>query len=308
MSRRDRGCGRAGPVVVDRGLVAKRRVATLTVVEHLDPFEHGVRELGPAVPGPAAVEQLGLHGCEERFRDSVVERVAHADGRFTGDALQILDVQPATTRRVEQRRQRLVEDLRRRQSARVQVRETARIKALWFGQHLYQPLLFLEAGVVDISPAPLNKGESRFVEDLKAFHDANPDYFADRELYLLRNLSKGRGVGFFEAGNFHPDFIVWQLAGDRQRIAFVDPKGIRNVGLQDPKIGFYEAVKEIERRLGEPDVELESFIVSNTPSHVMRKQWGIEKSEMMRRHIVFQDEDTDTYIEAVLLASARPGA
>ena len=174
------------------------------------------------------------------------------------------------------------------------------VKAIWFGPHLYQPLLFLDGGVVDISPAPLNKGERRFVEDLKAFHDANPEYFADRELYLLRNLSKGRGVGFFEAGNFHPDFIVWQLENRRQRVAFVDPKGIRNVGLQDPKIGFHETVKEIERRLGNPAVVLESFIVSNTPSHVMRKQWGIEKDDMVKRHIVFQDEDKDTYIGAVL--------
>ena len=94
--------------------------------------------------------------------------------------------------------------------------------------------------------------------------------------------------------------IVWQLAADRQRVAFVDPKGIRSVCLQDPKIGFYETVKEIERRLGNPSVVLESFIVSNTPSHVMRKQWGIEKSEMTTKHIVFQDEDKDTYIGAIV--------
>ena len=45
---------------------------------------------------------------------------------------------------------------------------------------------------------------------------------------------------------------------------------------------------------------LESFIVSNTPSHVMRKQWGMEKAEMAKRHIVFQDEDKDSYIGAIL--------
>jgi hypothetical protein len=176
------------------------------------------------------------------------------------------------------------------------------IKAVWFGRHLYQPLLFLDGGVVDISPAPLNKGERRFVEDLKTFHEANPAYFAERELYLLRNLSKGRGVGFFEAGNFHPDFIVWQLTDSHQRVAFVDPKGIRNVGLQDPKISFFETVKEIEKRLGDRGVVLDSFIVSNTPSHVMRKQWGIDKLEMTKRHIVFQDEDKDSYVGAILQA------
>lgn len=182
------------------------------------------------------------------------------------------------------------------------------IKAIWFGRHLYQPLLFLDGGVVEIYPAPLNKGECRFVEDLKAFHDANPDFFAKRELYLLRNQSKGRGVGFFEAGNFHPDFIVWQLNDDRQHVTFVDPKGIRNLPLIDPKISFFETVKEIEKRLGDPKIVLDSFIVSNTQSHVMCRQWGIEKDEMAKRHIVFQDEDSDTYISAMLHNSPRNDA
>ena len=91
------------------------------------------------------------------------------------------------------------------------------------------------------------------------------------QTYLLRNRSRGRGVGFFEAGNFHPDFILWLLAGDRQHVTFVDPKGIRNIGVDDPKIRFFETIKEIERRLGDPKVALDSFIVSRTPSHVMQK-------------------------------------
>lgn len=174
------------------------------------------------------------------------------------------------------------------------------IKAIWFGRHLYQPLLYLDGGVVEITPAPLNKGERRFVEDLKEFHDHNGDFFADKELYLLRNLSKGRGVGFFEAGNFHPDFILWLLIENRQHVAFVDPKGIRNLGVTDPKIRFHETIKEIERRLGDPKVGLDSFIVSNTPSHEMKRLWGLDKPAMQDRHIVFQEEDKDSYIGAML--------
>jgi len=83
-------------------------------------------------------------------------------------------------------------------------------------------------------------------------------------------------------------------------VTFVDPKGIRNVGLQDPKIGFFETIKEIERRLGRPDIVLESFIVSNTPSHEMVKQWGISNQEMQRKHILFQVENKDTYIHTLL--------
>jgi len=205
---------------------------------------------------------------------------------------------------IEESQQEIVEKLKELKAAieagDLKAWEFRGIKAIWFGSHLFQPLLFLDGGVVEISPAPLNQGERRFVEDLKAFYDANPDVFAERELYLLRNLSKGRGVGFFEAGNFHPDFILWHLSTERQHVGFVDPKGIRNVPLTDPKISFHQTVKEIELRLGDPNVVLDSYIVSNTPSHVMRKQWGIEKAEMSRRHVLFQEEDKDRYIGEML--------
>jgi hypothetical protein len=174
------------------------------------------------------------------------------------------------------------------------------MKAIWFGRHLYEPLLYVDRNVVEISPVPLNKGEQRFVEDIKAFHDNAGGFFADKELYLLRNLSKGRGVGFFEAGNFHPDFILWLLVGGRQHIVFVDPKGIRNIGATDPKIQFYQTIKEIEQRLADGSVRLQSFIVSNTPSHTMRMVWGIDKSAMTARHILFQDEDKDTYVRTMI--------
>ena len=174
------------------------------------------------------------------------------------------------------------------------------LKAIWFGRHLYQPLLYLDSKVVEISPAPLNKGERLFVEDLKTFHDGHEDFFKDKELYLLRNLSKGRGVGFFEAGNFYPDFILWLLAGASQHVIFVDPKGIRNLGSTDPKIQFYDTIKEIEQRLGAANVGLHSFIISNTPSHTMHMLWRMEKSEMLKRHVLFQEEDKDTYVKSML--------
>ena len=83
-------------------------------------------------------------------------------------------------------------------------------------------------------------------------------------------------MGFFEAGNFHPDFILWVLAGATQHVIFVDPKGIRNIGAADPKIQFYQTIKEIETKLGERDsgrkgkIFLHSFVVSNTPLGAVR--------------------------------------
>jgi len=173
------------------------------------------------------------------------------------------------------------------------------MQAVWFGQHLYQPLLYLDSKAVEVSPAPLNKGEHQFVEDLRRYHVANAEYFATRELYLLRNLSRGRGVGFFEAGNFHPDFLLWLVEGGKQRVVFVDPKGIRNLPWDDPKIRFHETVKEIEQRLGDPAVRLDSFIVSNTEATTMQLQWSRSKAEMEARNIVFQ-EDADAYVGRIL--------
>lgn len=177
------------------------------------------------------------------------------------------------------------------------------LKAMWFGRHLYEPLLHLTDKIVEIRPVALNKGEQRFVDDLKRFHEDSSGFFDDKELYLLRNLSKGRGVGFFEAGNFHPDFLVWILMGEKQYVSFVDPKGIRHLGSTDPKIRFHRTIKDIEERLGDPNVVLNAFIVSNTPSHTMQLLWGMSKAAMEACHILFQEEDQDVYIENMLDAA-----
>ena len=76
----------------------------------------------------------------------------------------------------------------------------------------------------------------------------------------------------------------------------MDPKGIRQIGPTDPKVEFYRTIKDIEKRLGDPDVRLHSYIVSNTASHITRRQWGMEKAEMTARHVLFQEEDRDSYV------------
>lgn len=173
------------------------------------------------------------------------------------------------------------------------------IKAIWFGRHVYQPLLYLDSKVVEISPAPLNKGERRFVEDLSAFHSTHTSYFATRELYLLRNQSRGKGIGFFEAGNFHPDFILWLLVDGKQHVIFVDPKGLRQIGKTDPKIRFHKTIKEIEERLGDTSVRLESFIVATTDGRALERLWDTTKSTLKDSHIVFQ-EDRESYVRDIL--------
>jgi hypothetical protein len=176
------------------------------------------------------------------------------------------------------------------------------LHGLSFGQHLYQPLLYFKSDFVDVSPVSLNEGEKEFVTDLRTFYDGHPLFFKNQELYLLRNMSKGRGIGFFEAGNFYPDFLLWLLTDDKQYVTFVDPKGIRNLeGPDDPKIRFYQTIKELEARLGDPNVILNSFIISNTPFQQVR--WWTEdlsKEQFTQCHVLFQKEDRATYIKRLL--------
>lgn len=172
--------------------------------------------------------------------------------------------------------------------------------ALGFSRHLYRPLLHLKNKVLEVSPVPLNAGERDFVEDLRKFYEANRGFFEGRELYLLRNMSRGRGIGFFEAGNFYPDFILWVVEGDRQFVTFIDPKGIRNLaGLDDPKVVFFQTIKELETRLADPSVVLNSFIVATTPFKSVGWWAADEKAEFERRHILFQVEDKATYIASM---------
>ena len=175
------------------------------------------------------------------------------------------------------------------------------LEALCFGQHLYQPLLHIKSDLVETMPVSLNDGERDFVCDLRRFFNEKPDFFQNREMYLLRNMSRGRGIGFFEAGNFYPDFILWLLMDNKQYVSFVDPKGLRNLeGLDDPKIRFHRTIKELENRLADANVILNSFIISNTPSQGVSWWSSNAKSDLEKRHVLFQDEDNATYIEKML--------
>ncbi|MEA1863775.1 MAG: DEAD/DEAH box helicase family protein [Euryarchaeota archaeon] len=178
------------------------------------------------------------------------------------------------------------------------------LAAVMFGQHLYQPLIYVNSDVIEVKPVSLNEGERDFVLDLQQHCSQNKDFFKGKELYLLRNMSRGRGISFFEAGNFYPDFILWLLVDKKQCINFIDPKGLRNLkGPDDPKIAFYRTIKSIEEdlRVQDPKVTLNSFIISNT--RLPEVGWwdgGMTKEQFEERHVLFQQEDKGTYIEKML--------
>jgi len=86
----------------------------------------------------------------------------------------------------------------------------------WVDAHLYQPLLKDEEQqnsipTLDrIRPPGLNYGEDLFVGDLKQFITGQKHRYPNYDFYLLRNMSRGVGFGFyFMAGGFYPDFMLW---------------------------------------------------------------------------------------------------
>lgn len=153
-----------------------------------------------------------------------------------------------------------------------------------FRHHLYAPLVCMKKGglKIQVSPVSLNEDEKRFVDALHSYVDGKPAILEGKSLYLLRNKSRA-GMGFFEAGNFYPDYILWIDDGTRQYITFVDPKGLLQVPVTDPKVEFYRKIKDVEARLaptaGDRQIILNSFILSGTPSYELRKRWTLREDE-----------------------------
>ena len=182
------------------------------------------------------------------------------------------------------------------------------IQALRFDRHLYFPLLCLRdkdsngkkilkdqytnEPLIKISPVALNVGESSFVEHIRKYYEEHKDdILAGKEVYLLRNESR-KGIGFFEASNFYPDFILWVNDGEKQHVTFIDPKGIRNLkGLNDPKIQLYNLLKsEVEPSLGDVNITLDSYIVSNTDYKEV--SFWAPRPDFKKNHVIFQADST----------------
>jgi len=168
----------------------------------------------------------------------------------------------------------------------------ANFKTINWCNHLYKPLICIEDSEIKVSPVSLNAEEMLFVEDLKKYYENNAGLFNGKELYLLRNQGKKQGVGFFEANNFHPDFVLWLINDGKQYISFVDPKGLMHIsGLQDPKIQFHKTIKDIERDMGDPNVVFNSFIISNSIfEQLSLAKERISKDAFEDNHVIFQED------------------
>lgn len=174
--------------------------------------------------------------------------------------------------------------------------------AICFDRHLYYPLFSIEEGApLKMRPLAFEApSEVQFVRDLQAFYTSPEGQKAigKRSLYLLRNAdSKSKGLGFALAGNFYPDFLLWLVDDDtgQQWLSFIDPKGLRQVNLNDPKLGLYKEVKGIQDKLGDPNLTLNAFIVSGTRFADLLNV-TCEQGELEDRNVLFMSEGGSAYL------------
>jgi hypothetical protein len=179
---------------------------------------------------------------------------------------------------------------------------------LWCERHAYQPLIAAVQGLdgIKISPVQLNKGEMQFVKDMQTALTSN--VFEGFDVYLLRNVSGQDAVGFFIEGGFQPDFILWLKKEDKQHIVFIDPKGLRNLTPDHPKVRFYETIKDTQVKLREESpasmhIELDAFLISNTHASVLESAWkhnGVPVTQdlMESWNILFQSDPN--YIQKMI--------
>jgi len=178
------------------------------------------------------------------------------------------------------------------------------LPTIHFDRHLYQPLLIERGDKVRSDPPGLKESERHFVDDLRAYcREERDGALADTEVYLLRNLSRGKGVGFFEKRGFYPDFILWIKTFDRQHIVFIEPHGMLHAEAyqHDDKVRLHEILpdlaKDMRQRTGVTDVVLDSFIISATPFEDLRSKYddgSWDRQRFTDAHILFQ-ERTDDY-------------
>ena len=145
--------------------------------------------------------------------------------------------------------------------------------------HLYQPLLVNQEGeLLKTQPVGLNEGEAKFINDLAAWLETKPASVKNCDIFILRNLTKGRGVGFFEENSFYPDFIMWiRERSGNQKVIFIDPKGIIFTGLKSEKLQLHKYLRnEITPyfRKKHPNLTFDSFILSTTAYDAAMARYG----------------------------------
>ena len=175
--------------------------------------------------------------------------------------------------------------------------ESRDLPNIHFDRHLYQPLLIERGDKIKSDPQGLNESEQKFVKDIREHIRQEADKsLATKEIFLLRNLSRGKGIGFFENEGFYPDFILWIKEGNKQRIIFIEPHGMRQEKTYwtSDKTQLHDRLSELSiawgKKAGLKNVALDSFIISATPYDELCDYYGDgkwTKEQFAEKHILF---------------------
>lgn len=173
-------------------------------------------------------------------------------------------------------------------------------------RHLYQPLLAITNAnnSWQTTPPALEESEKNFVEDLRRYvRGQRETLLTEKEIFLLRNQSRGKGIGFYQNEGFYPDFILWIAEGAKQRIVFIEPHGMVHDAINEhnEKITLFKRLRTLsyERFRGE-HVQMDSFIISKTDFQVLRRREGIERQEFAEKwHILFRDAANPAYLSPI---------
>jgi len=136
--------------------------------------------------------------------------------------------------------------------------------------HAYQPLLYARKDRgIEVQPLPLDTDEKNVVEGLARLAWNDDPLMRGRELFLIRNLTRGRGVSFFDDFGYYPDFIVWVKDSESQHVLFLDPKGLGRYGRRERrKVRLHREIKQAEKRVrnDDPNLHLHAYVLSVTPA------------------------------------------
>ena len=172
-------------------------------------------------------------------------------------------------------------------------------KRVYLENHLYQPLLLRNEKGGVISPSPLMDSEHRFIVLLREYID-QLNNTSKREIFVLRNLSRGKGIGFYEDSGFFPDFIVWVKENNTQKIIFVEPHGLM-LSNDDYKHQMYKLIQRISENMKKKNkkwknISMDCYVLSKTTFKELIKlkaYRGRKKSEFENENILFLEDNID---------------
>lgn len=88
---------------------------------------------------------------------------------------------------------------------------------------------------------------------------------------------------------------------------FIEQHGLLHEAMDSDKVRFAERVKTIERRLGDPDIVLDSFILSPTPYAELLWRPKPPEADLEERHVLFMENTGPIYLTKLLRGMGMGG-